>query len=179
MPLLPAYTASVNTGRVFTGVRRKPGDINAEICVLEYGPLRPLLVLSSSVTERRAIARTADTRGAISIAFEQHGDMLLFPERTTLAPIRARVGTRVVVRVELMPPRDGHHDKQVCWRCDCKRTGRMQISRWRSMNDMRCNECAKASSKAGYNPMPATTMRQRIEADAERARRNPLMAVPS
>ncbi len=93
------------------------------------------------------------------------GNVISFPAFKGCAPILKRVGSREVTSCWMFEDRKG-----VEWRCDCGKTGRMQISHWRRADSASCVFCTRRKTS---NALPGDTVRQQIARDVAKAKANP------
>ena len=108
------------------------------------------------------------------IPYVVNGNVISFPGRL-LKPILLRAGKREVTEVVTSSRDKGHYSLR--WQCDCGRVGRMMVGDWRRNPGEQCEACAKPKKAVTYSVAGAVTLRDRIAADAQRRRRNPLSAV--
>lgn len=139
---------------------------------LRWGPFGVAKAATAHAVQIRAVPRSRPRVVLSKFTHENRDGALYFPG-TQVEPIRERVGSRVVIETVTIQSTSGRA-YGVLWRCDCGRTGRMDVSPWRRATSTECMRCARKSKKAAYNAPPRESSRERAEREAEAMRRNPL-----
>lgn len=108
---------------------------------------------------------------------DKEANEVRFPGRRTL-PIPYRQGQRIVLEVS-----ESANDKGAYFatlKCACGFTSHVELCNWRRKHSKTCRACIAKSNKQhygdGFNPVPVLTVKERVELEAERMRRDPLSA---
>lgn len=153
-------------------VSRDTGELIGIARVLEYGRPTPRIELATTVTERGERTTRTPRKVSAPLPIEERDGLLYIAGRPDLLPVKRQVGRRTLVSINKLTS-DRSHNIYVAWSCQCAATGRSQLSEWRGEQHKRCLACSKEDRKRNYNPMPAMTFRERVDAEAERVRRTP------